>query len=362
MRMLSVMFAFAPLAVHAAAIPADSARGGELFTSLSCVQCHAINGKGGSVAPDLGQRIGRDFTPASLAATMWNHAPGMWAAMRERNVAPRGLTVQGAMDLFAYFYAARFFDKPGDAARGKRVFESRHCSECHGLTETKFPAAKPVAQWESIGDPVNLTDAMWNHAGSMRDEFARRKLRWPELTSQDLTDVLVYLRNLPEERNLPVRIVISSGSDGQSLFESKGCASCHHDLRLGRMTLTDIAAAMWNHAPKMALNPPYLSPEEMRQVVSYLWADQFFKDEGNSAAGRRVFASKHCATCHYDGSKVAPKLTGKSLTAAGMVSALWRHGPGMLDRIRADGLRWPRFSGRDMANLIAYLNSREGAK
>ena len=40
-----------------------------------------------------------------------------------------------AADLFAYFYSARFFEKPGDAARGKRAFAVRGCSNCHGLTE-----------------------------------------------------------------------------------------------------------------------------------------------------------------------------------------------------------------------------------
>src|SRR5258706_9863749 len=267
MRMLFVAAAFAALAVHAATISADSTRGAELFTSLSCVQCHAINGKGGSIAPDLGQRIDRNFTPASLAATMWNHAPTMWSAMRERNVAAGELSEQGAMDLFAYFYAVRFFEKPGDAARGKRLFDSKHCSECHGLTTTNLPAAKPVSEWEAIGEPIDLVDAMWNHAAVMREEFARKNLAWPEVTAQDLADVLVYVRNLPAQRNIPFRVVIASGANGRSLFESKGCASCHRDLRLARMTLTDIAAEMWNHAPKMASNPPQITREEMREVV-----------------------------------------------------------------------------------------------
>ncbi len=69
-------------ALAQAPVAADSARGAALFNSLGCIQCHAIAGRGGHTAPDLGRLGDRDFTPASLAATMWNHAPAMWSAIK----------------------------------------------------------------------------------------------------------------------------------------------------------------------------------------------------------------------------------------------------------------------------------------
>src|SRR6266436_1823239 len=86
----------------------DSARGQLLFQSEGCVQCHSIDGKGGKIGPDLGKRIDRNYTPALLASVMWNHAPVMWAAIRERAVQTTPLSERDAADLFAYFYAARF--------------------------------------------------------------------------------------------------------------------------------------------------------------------------------------------------------------------------------------------------------------
>jgi mono/diheme cytochrome c family protein len=352
-----------------AAVAADSERGARLFETLSCVQCHSINGKGGTLAPDLGRQIDRNFTPASLAATMWNHAPGMWAAMRDRKIQPGDLNDQGAADLFAYFYSARFFEKPGDAGRGKRLFESKHCADCHGIDAAKLPQAKPVAQWEATAQPIALASAMWNHAAAMRAEFASRKLAWPELTSQDLVDMLVYLRNLPANRNRTSQLEITAGDSGHTLFQSKGCASCHTGAlalkpRLKGKTLTDIAVAMWDHAPKMAAAPARLDPEEMRELVSYLWAEQFFADAGNAVAGLKVFTSKQCGTCHNDGSSGAPKLpgTGRSFNAPTMVSALWHHGAGMLEQMKSRSIAWPRFKSEEMSNLIAYLDSNGGAK
>jgi mono/diheme cytochrome c family protein len=363
MKRAIVLLSLAAIHLPAATIAADSTRGAQLFETLSCVQCHSINGKGGTVGPDLGRRIDRDFTPASLAATMWNHAPTMWAAMRTRNIRPAELNEQAAADLFAYFYSARFFEKLGDAGRGKRLFSSKHCAECHGLTDAKLPAAKPVSQWESLGQPLEMVNALWNHAATMRQEFANKKIGWPQITAQDLTDMLVYLRNLPSAPNANARMEITSGGNGQALFESKGCAACHNGKaaltsRLKAKTLTDIAVAMWEHEPRMPAAPAPLSLAEMRDIVSYLWADQFFEDAGSPAAGARVFAAKGCATCHNDPSSGAPKLsgTGRSFSAAGIVSVLWHHGPTMLDQMKTKGIAWPRFGGSDMANLIAYLN------
>jgi mono/diheme cytochrome c family protein len=353
-------------ALNAATIAADSTRGAQLFEKLACVQCHGINGKGGTLAPDLGRLVDRNFTPATLAATMWNHAPAMWASMRDRDIRAGDLDDQAAADLFAYFYATRFFEKPGDAGRGKSLFESKHCSDCHGLNQTKLPAARPVSQWESIGQPIALAGAMWNHGASMRVEFANRHLKWPELTSQDLTDMLVYLRNLPAIGNAAARVEISTGAQGEALFRSKGCAGCHTGKlalagKLRGTTLTDIAAAMWNHQPRMAAAPPQLTIGEMREIASYLWASQFFEDAGDVAAGRRIFTTKRCAVCHEDAASGAPKLTGKTFNGATMVSALWRHGPSMAVQMTAKGISWPRFERTQMADLIAFLNSTKGS-
>jgi mono/diheme cytochrome c family protein len=339
--------------LDAATIAADSTRGAQLFETLACVQCHGVNGKGGTLAPDLGRLIDRNFTPATLAATMWNHAPAMWASMRDRDIRAGDLDEQAAADLFAYFYATRFFEKPGDAARGKRAFTERGCASCHG------PSLKPVAQWEALTDPVALAEAMWNHGPRMLEEAGAKRIRWPELSAQDLGDVLVYLRNLPAPPSKPAVFRIGAGNDGAAVFTWKGCSGCHRSgsalaSRIKGQTLTEIAAAMWNHAPKMAAagaKPVKLEPGEMRELLGYLWAQQFFEDSGNPAAGRRAFAAKRCVTCHEN------HLTGRSFNGAVMVSALWHHGPRMLEQMKSKGIAWPRFDRAQMSDLIAYLNS-----
>jgi len=365
---LAALAAILPWRAPAAAlavIPGDSARGAQLFASQQCVRCHAVNGNGGRIGIDLGRSVNRNFTPAQLASTMWNHAPVMWGAMQASGIQPPRLTPEGAADLFAFFYSARFFDRAGDAARGQKTFAARRCGACHGIEDSRAEGAPPVVRWESLADPILLVRQMWNHSYRMRQAFARRHIEWQALTTGELDDLLAYLRSLPQTRKLTARFSNTSGAGGQRVFESKGCAHCHTgalalDNRLHDMTLTDIAVDMWNHAPRMMQPPPALSAEEMRSLLSFLWMRQFVYAGGSVAQGKIVFAERHCAACHAEGAHGAPQLPGqaKQYSEVSIMSALWRHGPQMLRRMKESGIAWPTFrNAQEVADLIAYLNS-----
>ena len=346
----------------AAIFEADARRGADLFGSEMCLRCHSVNGQGGRRGPDLGRRLDRDYTPALLASLMWNHAPAMWQAARTDMVQLPPLTEAQAADLFAYFYSVRFFEKPGDAARGKRLFSERHCATCHAISGGG-PGA-PVTSWESLSDPIMLLTRIWNHTEQMHTAFKEKKISWPRLTGQDMADLLVYLHNLPHAPQKVVEFALAPADSGKELFASKGCADCHHgklalEGRLGHITLTGVAAAMWNHAPEMLQMPPALNEDEMRRIVSYVWAKQFFADYGDAGRGKRLFALKNCAACHNDPSSGAPSLAhGKdAYSPVTMVAALWKHGPRMLERMQQKNVPWPRFTSVEMSDLVAYLNA-----
>jgi mono/diheme cytochrome c family protein len=351
-------------ALAASIVPGDARRGEQLFQSEQCIQCHSVNGRGGTAAPDLARRIDRNYTPTVMASLMWNHAPQMWAAMKQQGVKQEQMTPEKAADLFAYFVSARYFERPGDAARGKQLFAAKRCADCHGVTSSPDAAAPPVAKWESLADPVVLAQQMWNHGAQMKQELAKRKISRPELSAQDLTDMLVYLQNLPETRNLARNFSFPPSDSGEKLFSSKGCTECHVGKRalevlLKNQTLTEIAVDMWNHQPSMKNPPPTFTPEEMQQIIQYIWAKQYFRGSGSAARGKTVFAAKNCATCHNDPASGAPKL-GKGKDAYSditMVAALWDHGPQMLESMSARKLPWPRFTAQEMEDVIAYLNS-----
>ena len=221
-----------------------------------------------------------------------------------------------------------------------------------------------AAAWKSLNDPILLAMEMWNHSAQMEKALGGRKGTWPVLTSQELVDMLVYLQTLPQTQGRQPEFAAASAATGEMLYEAKGCAKCHVGRlalanRYTNRTLTDFAAAMWNHGPKMGVLPT-LRPEEMRRIVGYLWSLQAFDEPGNADRGRRVFAQDRCASCHETGFGGAPKLSGKlGLSALSMVSVLWQHGPAMLQQMSKMQTPWPRFDGSEMADLLAVLHSKQ---
>lgn len=374
---IGVLIVLSAGASNAKLVPGDARRGVELFRTQKCITCHSIRGEGGTSAPDLGIILGRGYTPSWMAATMWNHAPVMWAALEKQGIQKPRLTEGQAADLFAHFHSVRYFDGPGDAGRGKQVFTSKHCAACHGITDPLPDGGPAVASWRSLCAPLLFAQEMWNHASQMEVRMASRKIDWPKLSGQELIDLLVYLQNLPPARGRVGEFVLPSGVEGETLFQTKGCANCHlGKLALGdrpaQGTLTDFAASMWNHVPDMrrygrktGQAPPVLEGDEMPQIITYLWYVRIFAERGSAGRGRRVFTRKNCAACHDEPSSGAPDLRkmlaarSEPLRPFSMVSVLWLHGPAMLARMKATNLSWPSFSRGEMVDLMAYLNSTE---
>jgi len=360
------------------ATPGDARRGAQLFQERRCVTCHSFQGKGGTTAPDLGRRSARDYTPDRLAAVMWNHGPAMWQAMAQRGIAVPTLEQRDVADLFAYFYSVRYFERPGDAGRGKAVFAEKRCNQCHALRVGQPSVGPPVGQWKAVSDPVAWAREMWNHSEVMLQQMQKARVSWPRLTAQELVDLLVYLQNLPETRSAQASFSLADPQQGRAIFNQKGCLECHtvgtretgklNLLATGRppASLSEFAAAMWNHAPQMHRrarktdNPvPTFAGEEMNHLLGYLFWARFFEEKGDARRGRRVFVGKHCAACHEQKAVTsAPDLSHfrGGFSPIFITAALWKHGPQMSQAMKQQGYSWPQFSGTEIADLIAYLN------
>ena len=171
---------------------------------------------------------------------------------------------------------------------------------------------------------------------------------------------------------------------GARLFVDKGCVRCHglagDEGRIGpdlgrihfRGTVMDLAGAFWNHSPvmrekmlDMKIQIPSLNSRDMTDLVAFLTAYRYYLTEigrpGDTAAGKAVFVAKGCVRCHGSGAwdKPGPDLDryrGR-FSAIAVAQAMWNHGGEMATVMRGEGVPWPKFAGREMGDLLAYLQS-----
>jgi len=243
---------------------------------------------------------------------------------------------------------------------------------------TNQPLEAPaVSEWTGVKNAVVWAQQLWNHGAEMERAMAKRGIRWPSFSEQEMVDLLVYLQNLPSAHDDPYRLDLSAPTNGRSVFAAKRCATCHTiDTRdpakstlRGELkdfnTLSGFTAAMWNHAHELRTAQSdgdsagvTFSAGEMRDLVSYLYVSGGFEEGGDADTGRKVFADAGCQSCHGVGATTdgtTASLSGP-MSAARMASAVWSHGPQMLETMERRGLPWPTLTSRQMASLVAFLD------
>ena len=175
-------------------------------------------------------------------------------------------------------------ETPGDAARGRAVFEEKGCVRCH----------LPRAQGQGMGPPVEeisrpqgalyLAGRLWNHAPGMLAAFGQAGLRWPEMAREHMADLMAYLQADASRDPAP------DFFQGQVMLIRKGCLKCHRLRGEGGSVAIDLtryhgryespvvwATTIWNHAPRMAAHTarlgllyPRFAGDEMRNLVEFL--------------------------------------------------------------------------------------------
>lgn len=168
---------------------------------------------------------------------------------------------------------------------------------------------------------------------------------------------------------------------GAHVFGAKGCSKCHSIEGLGGKTGPDlahpqrpqsfyaVAAAMWNHLPRMAakmneleIKRPMLTPAEAASLIAFLYTLEYFDARGDTRVGKRLFAEKKCIVCHQlngSGGVIGPNLDGLKRYGSSIfiAAAMWNHGPTMAATMRIKGIARPTFSGSELVDLIAYIKS-----
>jgi len=175
-------------------------------------------------------------------------------------------------------------EMPGHTDRGRAVFEQSGCVRCH----------VPHAEGQGMGPPLEeirrpqgafqLAGRLWNHAPGMFTAFEKEGLRWPEMSREQMTELMTYLQADPARDPAPELL------QGQIVLVRKGCLKCHRLRNEGGSVGIDLtryhggyqspmiwATTIWNHAPRMAGHAarlgvlyPRFAGDEMANLVAFL--------------------------------------------------------------------------------------------
>ena len=359
----------------------DPRVGARVFRQKGCAQCHSVNGSGGHGGPDLGFQDPPQSSPSEVVTAMWNHAPRMFERIRSQQMSYPSLDNQDTAHLFAYLYASRYEDEPGDASKGHRLFEQKACLDCHSVNGQGGKAG-PDLSAIGVDTPIAWTQVMWNHAPAMESRMRQAGLPWPTFQGREMNDLLAYVRSVSGGPRNESGFLPADPDRGARLFESKSCSSCHSVAGEGTglapslsrrsnvpRTIVQFAGEMWNHSPEMmramrsrGIARPTFEGREMADVIAYLYSLRYFDGGGSAATGRVIFAKRGCNDCHgagADGTAQGPALrkSDRVYTATTLATALWQHGPDMYQRCQELGKPWPMLADNDVGDLIAFLNS-----
>jgi cytochrome c2 len=144
-----------------------------------------------------------------------------------------------------------------DLIQGRKVFEEKHCSQCHSIFERERKIGPKLGSDRVYGSFLDIFSTLWNHAPAMAVFMRKEVLDRPQFSTSELNELISFLYMLP--------YLGESGNPrkGEALLRDKACFQCHSLGRQGRRDGVSLDALgvyqsqvvllqrMWNHGPEM---------------------------------------------------------------------------------------------------------------
>jgi cytochrome c2 len=136
-----------------------------------------------------------------------------------------------------------------------------------------------------------------------------------------------------------------------------------------------LSQGLWNHGltifsqmSQIGLKWPKLRGTEIMDLLKYIWSEAKGAKEGpsfkfgNPREGKEIFDEKGCNKCHSvhnEGAKMSEDLGKIAKTfytsSSQIASSMWNKGPTMLAKISQIQSESPKFTYKEMADLLTYL-------
>lgn len=358
-------------------IPENPTEGFRIFYEKGCMECHAVAGSGGTAANDM-TKVVTKHSFYGIAQMMWNHVPKMSEKFEEEKIQWPHITSDEMSALMPFLSYLNFFDKPGDPEEGEKVLFREKCVICHRVGKVGIVRVKSLDEFMQYRSPAFFVARFWNAGKEVAEARRAQGLKPIGFRDNDLLDIIAYIKRsaLEEIGGSKISLPPPNPRRGRRLFSEKGCATCHPHAGTPRETyagvavgsFTQIAQRMFNHT--MWNNPDRpempMTPQEMSDLVSYLYFLSYAGIQGTPENGERLFFEKKCATCHAingKGATTAPDLGSSSDLKSPMdlLTGMWNSAPEKMQKEMVEaGVAWPQFGGNELDDLFAYIFSSQG--
>lgn len=245
------------------------AREGVRVFGSRCTTCHGVGINNPGPGKPVAEWAPLD-RPLALVYRMWTHAASMKDAFASGD-SWKALGAQEFVNLTAYVQAVQKVQQTPQVALSVpaqgRFLTLQHCGGCHGGSDS-FAAS--LAHNRTLMD---IGAAMWNHVPLVESV--------PVLSPEDFEAIVAYVWELQ------YRGPAGDVRRGETVFEEKGCLSCHRvpsgvreplSPRPGKtFTPLSMVALGWGSGREMHRQMqekgvlwPRLSPQDMSDLVAYL--------------------------------------------------------------------------------------------
>jgi cytochrome c2 len=346
---------------------ADATMGETLFRESRCVTCHMLNGRGGTIGPDLskvGSKVRRDWLFSYLKDPMRDQPDTLMLRFRFSDDQIRNLVgyiMQDLVDPDAPQTPpeVRFLD-PKSIESGRNAFTRHGCYSCHRFSRMEH-LAKIGPSLEAIGDRnIEPKDFMGKAVVQNRSNWLFLKLHDPRSVTEnalmptynfeddDVAAAVVALLSIRKE-DLPASRVTDSprptpykpqGEFG-ALVSRYRCLTCH-EVRGSGGTLSTVpfdrigSQLQQSYLESYLLNPsavrvsiearmPHFNMEPTEtKVISDYFSKVFLDDSLDrpfnpapdaAIRGERLYAELGCRSCHIvggSGGYVGPDLSNSA--------------------------------------------------
>jgi mono/diheme cytochrome c family protein len=335
--------------------------GATRLSEARCISCHSINGRGGTVATELG-KVASKANPAWLYSYMKNPKrlqPGVEMPryrFSETELAAVVASIQSEFVDYDMEEQPPHTPDPSYFEKGRALFKKYNCSGCHELggmmkAEEMGPdltsiGAKRIYEIDfgRSGIEQALPSYLFTKVKSPRVFSPTMKMPSYEFTDEEAQAITVALlgnteEGIPEEFKVPAKPQSTYAPQGEfgKLVDDLACFGCHTMFGRGRLAATDLtleasqAQRKWiekyfkipySLRPILPERMPnlFVSDAEIKVMVDYMEkvfiADSVERevrvDQARMAKGKMLYYEKYgCQACHQinlKGGYVGPAL------------------------------------------------------